>query len=741
MHAPHSRSTDIHGAAWRVSLGCRAGAARAIPLAVMGLGVTVLMAQPAANAVSFSNCRLYVANQQDSERKLGFVLAFRGPTLNDLSLTLSVGDGKDFRSCQSAGGFTVGREYEMAALIAPGKAQLLVDGKPVAESAGAWRPATVPLEANYRPEFSAPGDWLAMVRTISVVVMRAGKAVRRLDFDFSSTYMRPPPLQLFEPGDKRVAELLANSGDTVTIHATVNFATAALKEYAPFIDPYGQCRYADWPEKVRSDEDLRRDIAREDAELAKMAPSTDYDQYGGYRKAGWRETGSGFFRVAQRNGYWWFISPEGNPCFYLGVSEIPAMFHPSTPITGREFIFGWLPPPEQRWTQSWSGDRPIAVSSYACNLTRKYGGGYATLITERAVRRVRAWGFGGGKWGSPADLVSAPVLGRGDTPSLVQHPDVFDLKVCETFRRALERQIAPSRSDPRILGWSLGNEWAEIIAPTEVNAIMAKPAETPAKIAFVDYAVNELYSGDPVKVAAAWKVNAADREGLYASSPTLPERDVEKLRLFYAERYYAFIYRAVKEVDPNHLYFGFWIMAQWCQWWPNEADWRLIARYCDVLGYDRYAPEYDVPKWRQWEAAAGKPTLCGEFGFPAWYDGMRGFGRYGCWARDDADSGESYYRWIHAAATDPYCVGQIFFVYRDQPITGRGPGQGPDLTFGENYAFGLITETDKPKWDLVLRAREANLKAARWRIGASAKAQAPKTKAPPKPPSRGGRRR
>jgi len=39
--------------------------------------------------------------------------------------------------------------------------------------------------------------------------------------------------------------------------------------------------------------------------------------------------------------------------------------------------------------------------------------------------------------------------------------------------------------------------------------------------------------------------------------------------------------------------------------------------------------------------------------------------------------------------------------------------------YGENYAEGLVTITDRPKWDLVRPVREANLKAARWRVEAS----------------------
>jgi hypothetical protein len=684
--------------------------------------VVIVMAPPmCAWAASPSTCRFYIASQHDYDQKVGFYLDLKGPDVAELTLALSVGDGKQWRRAESKPRFAAGREYEIRAVVAPDRAQLFVDGKLAAESVGEWEPMLGQLDINFRPPFTPQGEWLAMVRTISAIVSRAGADVRRLDSDFSATFMRPLPLQLFEPGDRRLDDLPVMAGETVTIRAAVRFETATLKQYAPFIDAYGQCRYGDWPEKIRSDDDLKRDIALEDAELAKMPLSTDYDQYGGYLTAGWRQPATGFFGVVQRDSYWWFISPEGNPCFYLGVSEIPAMKGPSTPVTGREFLFEWLPPREQPWERAWGGGDPASISFYACNLIRKYGPDYAGQITERAVRRVRAWGFGGGKWGAPAGLVSAPVLGRGNTPSLVQHPDVFDPQVCEVFRRALEGQIAPSRDDPRILGWSLGNEWAEIIAPTEVNAILAKSAEVPAKRALIDYGVDELYGGEVAKAAAAWRVVAANRDALYASSPRCPEADVEKLRQFYADRYYDFVYRTIKSIDPNHLYFGFWIMPQWGQWWPNEADWGLIARHCDVIGYDRYAFEYDVPQWRQREAQTGKPTLCGEYGFPAWYEGMRGFGRYGTWARDDAEAGELYARWVRAAATDPYSVGQIFFVYRDQPITGRGPGRGPGLSFGENFAFGLITETDKPKWELVRRAREANLNAARWRLEASRK--------------------
>ena len=38
------------------------------------------------------------------------------------------------------------------------------------------------------------------------------------------------------------------------------------------------------------------------------------------------------------------------------------------------------------------------------------------------------------------------------------------------------------------------------------------------------------------------------------------------------------------------------------------------------------------------------------------------------------------------------------------------------LVVGEHYAFGFVDITDRPKWDLVTRARTANLAATKRRL-------------------------
>jgi len=53
----------------------------------------------------------------------------------------------------------------------------------------------------------------------------------------------------------------------------------------------------------------------------------------------------------------------------------------------------------------------------------------------------------------------------------------------------------------------------------------------------------------------------------------------------------------------------------------------------------------------------------------------------------------------------------FYFAYRDQPLTGRGPGVGPSLVHGEDFAFGLVDVADRLKWDFVTHVRKANLQA------------------------------
>ncbi len=430
------------------------------------------------------------------------------------------------------------------------------------------------------------------------------------------------PLQLFEPGSSAQAELVVQPGDTLVLEVRMRLESAAVAPWAPLIDPYGQCIYADWPEKVHTDADLVADLASEDARLATMPPSPDYDQYGGYLKAGWSQPPTGFFRVLQQNGYWWLISPEGHPCFYVGLAGAPSRDWPMTEVTGRESLFAWLPPQEAPWDKAWGrdpfglGEQADYVAFRSANLIRKYAGIplWWQPAADRAAQRMASFGFlGGSKWDAPEGLSRSPVLTRANTPNLVAHPDVFNPVVRQALYADLSAQVLPYVTDPSVIGWAVGNERDEFIFGEEITAILKMAATVPAKRALCDYALDSIYHGSLLALNAVWRTSAATRAQLYTASPVPPDGDVESLRRYYADRYYALIYATLKAIDPNHLVFSPYL----CPLCPDHwADWVIVADHCDVLAYDHYASAYDDDNLAWLARTLNKPMFLGEFSFP-----------------------------------------------------------------------------------------------------------------------------
>jgi hypothetical protein len=695
---------------------------------VLALVCTLAASQRATGAIS----RFSLASQYDWGAKRGFYLTFENGSQGDawcsletLRLYFGVADGTRWQFLLAAPRWQCDRDYRVKAVIGTEDAQLWLDGALAASSKGGFAPAAGLLTVNHIPYWaSGPAQYLVVQESLKVSGGSPPVAI-----SFARQARRPVPLILFEPQGTQRVKFRPIQGRTLTIEASFRLAAYPnLADLAPFVDRYGQCRYADWPGKVKSDRDLARAAEEEEARLTAWGAPKDYDRYGGYTRAGWRKRATGFYRVTQRDGFWWLVSPAGNPCFYTGICTAPAFSWDQTPVTGRESLFEWLPPRERPYGAAW-GENPWGpdtgikyVAPHTSNLIRKYGPDWQRKSRELMSRRLRAWGFSGiGKWGGMENTPYLPVLSRAAVPNLVKHPDVFDPQVQAKFREALRRQIEPHREDPMVVGWTVGSEVDEIIYKDEIAIVLQGP-DSPAKRALVDNALAEKYQGDLGALARAWGAErAGNRDALYTSSLKPLDEDIEQARRCYAERYYDFIYRTVKELDPNHLYLGNYMIPGA---WQNEEDWYMTARHCDVMGYDLYSNQFADTWFADLIARTGKPVLCGEFSYPAWYGGWRGFGMYGVWVEDDAASGEAYWRWLRAAGRNPYCVGAAWFQYRDQPVTGRGPGHGSALVYGEHFAFGMVDVTDRPKWDLVKRVRQANLQAPKWRLDAMRKGEA-----------------
>ncbi|HEX2950751.1 MAG TPA: hypothetical protein VHV83_14485, partial [Armatimonadota bacterium] len=582
--------------------------------------------------------RLYFVSQNRWSQQIGFFFDMENSapdgekcTLDKLRIIMGIADGKSWRYPSATPQWEYDRDYQAKAVISPEKAQLWLDGKLLIESPGAFKPTDVPMTLCDVPSFTrASINYAILVKSISITV-----GTKKQDFTFTplspekaAAFISPTVLT------KNITWALT-AQDTVTIETSFRFARndVLLRDIAPVIDRYGQCKAADWPDKIRDDKDFQKILIREESLLKSWGQPKGYDEFGGNTTLGWHEQATGFFTVTQHNGKWWLISPKGNPCFFRGMCNAPGQVWEKTPVTGREFLFEYLPPKDGKyadlWTKSaWGSDKSDYVALQGLNLMRKFGDNWMEKSADLMKRRVLSWGFSGlGKWcqeQSSQNLPFMPVLHRWAVPNLVSHPDIFDPAIKEKFTAVLHDQMDRWRTSPRVIGWSMENEAAEIIPADEINKICAKGASVPSKRALVDYALKEIYGGDAAKMAAAWGITGNNVQALYdTTAAKISANDLEKMRQFYEGRYYEFIYTTVKSIDPNHLYFASWVCNN------VDTDWRLQGKYCDVLGYDHYGYSFDENRYTRLFQEINKPVLLGEFSYPTWHNGLRGYGQYG----------------------------------------------------------------------------------------------------------------
>jgi uncharacterized protein (TIGR03437 family) len=684
----------------------------------------------AATPARATDCRLAFADQSNWDRKLGFYVGLENSAagtadcqLNTLRIAMGVADGSDWRFIiYTPPAWQMDHDYTAVVTITPSYFEMTLDGQTVGHVEGGFTglPANSLVVDNIPGWASGSANYLVSQNSLQASASGGASVL----IDRSSAASRPLPLRLLAPGNTPASlPFVFTPGESIQLTAVFRLsATSNYLQFAPYFDRYGQSIHASFPGKITSDQDLLDAAAEEERRLTDWGVPAGYDEYGGLSTAGWSETASGYYRVVQKNGVWWLVSPTGNPCFYLGIDNAPALAWDRTPVTGRTNLFEWIPPKAAPYDAIWGADSwglhdgSQDVGYAGVNLIRKYGDGWKTKATDSALRRAKVWGFSGfGKWDNTAPIPELPVLGRWDVPTIGRHPDIFDPAVQQQYRASLASQIGDRATDPTVVGWSLGNEYDEIVTADETQGMLQLGASVAAKKALVDEALRSLYDGSVAKLAAAWRVKAATVAEVYAAtSPSVSATDLETLRQYFARSYYGWVYRTVKDLDPNHLYFGFWIVPGW---WENESDWDLGAEFVDVIGYDRYAAQFNDNWLNGLIARTGKPVFCGEFAFPPHYNLARGYRQYPlASAVDDAAAGQAYRQWVMDAARHPYAVGVAWFQYRDEPISGRGPGVGPDLVYGEDFAFGLVDVGDRPKWEMVSAMREANLAAGPRRL-------------------------
>jgi hypothetical protein len=229
---------------------------------------------------------------------------------------------------------------------------------------------------------------------------------------------------------------------------------SGLLDQKPVVDEFGQWIPADWSSKVKSLAQLKQEWAAEEAGL--RPGDFGFCPYGGYLNT--KAKATGFFRVEQADGRWWFIDPDGHHFFSTSSTGVGGRGGDAR-LQGREDYFAALPPAAS------SGDPRSTSSFYAWNLARRHGSEARTNWIDLALRRLDSWGLNTiGNWSDPRlwethrKAYQVNLGGWGMSTGYMGLPDVYSEEFPKTVDQDAQRQCAPRKDDPWLLGYFIANE-------------------------------------------------------------------------------------------------------------------------------------------------------------------------------------------------------------------------------------------------------------------------------------------
>jgi len=387
-----------------------------------------------------------------------------------------------------------------------------------------------------------------------------------------------------------------------------------------------------------------------------------------------------YFRVEQRAGVWWFVSPSGELMLSAGADNV-----------------------------SYQGDliHGTTVHPYYDGVSKRYPSEDAWAKVE--IGRLRSWGFNNlGAWTTPflwnykmPYTVILDMAARSGANWLNGIPlDVFDTQFENMAQKIAEKECAPRAQDPYLLGYFSDNElrWGpdwrgkQNMLAMYLNLPPAAPGRKHA-IAFL----KKKYSDRIEQLNQAWGVHATRFDDVPSGASTNAfQADNAEFLGIVARRYFEVCAHAIHAADPNHLYLG----AKFAGMPPDPV--LEASSAADVVSVDVY--NFDPrPIVEHIYAVAHRPVLVAEFAFRAENSGLPNSQGAGPKVPDQAARARAYDRFVTELENVPEAVGYQWFEWCDEPRQGRFDG--------ENSNYGLVNIEDQPYSQFVNEVTAANRKA------------------------------
>ena len=521
-----------------------------------------------------------------------------------------------------------------------------------------------------------PGGLLSHWHTLDA------RDVRALQIEIVGGQSEPQQLQVF------------------SIRATHPVVPAILRKkgaaFFPFVDQYGQYRWADWPGKIHSDEQLKANALAEARDLKAHPAPDSWDRFGGWKNGPQLEA-TGNWNTVKRDEKWWIVDPDGHLFWSHGPNSV-GIESAGTRVTGRENFFEKLPPRSIKGVYNGGDkpDKPLDVNFLAWNMERQYGANWQSFNRDLTHRRLHSWGMNTiGNW-SNADIqqmdetpFTASLWPWSPTFDGDSNWDVYHPEFVSNFENDIKSSVEKYTKDPWCIGFFVHNEmsWpgnalgfmtlvmkAEPNVYTKQKFIQTLCAKMPG-IADFNKATGQNF--------ADWDAVAANRKGFDLAGV---RADAEAFYESYCDLYFKTVADALHKYAPGKLYLGARMNVS------NPISVRCAGKFCDVLSFNLYRS--DISGFRA--EGVDKPIIASEFHFGAldrvtFVTGLQS-------ASYQNDRADKYRFYVEGALQNPYIVGAHWFAYCPQAITGRSDG--------ENYEDGLFDNTNNPYPELRAAVRD-----------------------------------
>lgn len=388
----------------------------------------------------------------------------------------------------------------------------------------------------------------------------------------------------------------------------------------------------------------------------------------------------GYFRVEQRSGVWWFVTPSGHLTLSIGVDHV-----------------------------SYKGDeiKGTTVYPYLDNVRKLYPTSEEWANTE--INRLRSWGFNTlGAWTDPAlwthkmpYTIILNIAARSGANWWKGIPaDVYSPRFESTARKIAEEECAPRAHDRYLLGYFSDNElrWGPDWRGKQnmLTMYLNLPRNSPGREHAIDF-LKKKYSNHIQRLNQAWGVHATSFADVPSAGKTKAfQADNLTFLGMVARRYFQVCAQAIHAADPNHLYLG----AKFAG--VPAAPVLRASQAADVVSVDIY--NFDPrPIVEHIYRLSHRPILVAEFAFRAEDSGLpnaRGAGPKVPTQKARARAYKNFATWLESL---PEAVGFQWFEWCDEPKQGRFDG--------ENSNYGLVNIKDQPYTEFVTGVKAANREA------------------------------